>query len=92
MQRGDTSSAAVEVYKLEHLCIKVDIFWFSSHHFLAEFLEVGGALTVMEVIRLRGGQEEAKAEALALLSSIAERGRQFKELLCESYGEWIGCG
>ena len=59
----------------------------SSHHFLAEFLEVGGALTVLEVIGLRGGREGDKAEALRLLACIADRGRQFKELLCESYGE-----
>ena len=57
------------------------------HHFLAEFLEVGGALTVMEVIGMRGGKEGAKAEGLRLLSSIASRGRQYKELLCESFGE-----
>ena len=62
----------------------------SSHHFLAEFLEVGGVLTVVEVIGLQRGREGAKAEALQLLSSIATRGRQFKELLCESYGKvWV---
>lgn len=60
-----------------------------SHHFLAEFLEVGGVLTVIEVIGLQEGREGAKAEALQLLSSIATRGRQFKELLCESYGRLL---
>ena len=62
---------------------------FCRHHFLAEFLEVGGALTVMEVIGQRGGKEGGKAEGLRLLSAIAGRGRQYKELLCESYGEWL---
>lgn len=60
-----------------------------SHYFLAEFLEVGGVLTVIEVIGLQGGREGARAKALRLLSSIATRGRQFKELLCESYGECL---
>ena len=41
----------------------------------------------MEVIGMRGGKEGAKAEGLRLLSSIASRGRQYKELLCESFGE-----
>ena len=57
------------------------------NHFLAEFLEVGGALTVLEVVGLREGREQAKAEGLRLLSVIAGHGRQFKELLCESFGE-----
>ena len=58
------------------------------HRFLAEFLEVGGALTVLEVVGMRGvGGEEGKSEGLRLLSVIASRGRQFKELLCEGYGE-----
>ena len=57
------------------------------NHFLAEFLEVGGALTVLEVVGLREGREHAKAEGLQLLSVIAGHGRQFKELLCESFGE-----
>ena len=47
----------------------------------------------MEVIGLqRGVRESAKCEGLKLLSSIADRGRQFKELLCESFGEnMISC-
>ena len=51
---------------------------------------MGGALTVLEVVGMAGGREEDKAEALRLLACIAERGRQFKELLSESYGE-RGC-
>lgn len=42
---------------------------------------------MVEVIGLQRGREGGKAEALQLLSSIATRGRQFKELLCESYGK-----
>ena len=50
----------------------------------------GRALTVLEVVGLRGGREAGKAEGLRLLSAIADRGRQFKELLCESFGECVG--
>ena len=60
----------------------------NSQHFLAEFLEVGGMLTVLEVVGLRGGSDADKKEALTLLTSIANKGRQYKELLCESYGEY----
>ena len=49
---------------------------------------MGGVLTVLEVVGLRGAREGCKAEALCLLTSIASKGRQYKELLCESYGAW----
>ena len=44
-------------------------------------------LTVLEIVGLRTASEQAKTEAIHLLSSIANKGRQYKELLCESYGE-----
>ena len=43
-------------------------------------------LTLLEIISLQTAKEEDKAEALCLLTSIANKGRQFKELLCESFG------
>ena len=56
------------------------------HKFLAEFLEVGGALTVVEILGVKQARETDKAEALRLLACIAAAGRQYKELVCESYG------
>jgi hypothetical protein len=56
------------------------------HKFLAEFLEVGGALTVVEILGVKQAREADKAEALRLLTCIASAGRQYKELICESYG------
>ena len=35
---------------------------------------------------LNAPNESVKVEALALLSTIAGKGRQYKELLCESFG------
>ncbi|XP_070563308.1 armadillo-like helical domain containing protein 1 [Ptychodera flava] len=58
----------------------------SGHKFLAEFLEVGGVLTVLEILGLKQAKEEDKAQALRLLQSIATAGRKYKELICESYG------
>lgn len=52
-----------------------------------EFLEVGGMLTVLEVVGLKSAKDGDKAEALSLLSITANKGRQYKELICESYGE-----
>ncbi|KAK2138580.1 hypothetical protein LSH36_2776g00005, partial [Paralvinella palmiformis] len=56
------------------------------HKFLAEFLEVGGVLTVLEILGLRQAKEADKAEALRLVTCVANAGRKYKELICESYG------
>ena len=61
----------------------------SRQHFLMEFLEVGGMLTVLEVVGLKSAKDTDKAEALRLLTIITNKGRQYKELVCESYGERI---
>ena len=58
----------------------------SGHHFMAEFLEVGGILTLLEIIGLKQSKEVDKSDALKLLIVIASAGRQYKELICESYG------
>ncbi|XP_033117089.1 armadillo-like helical domain containing protein 1 isoform X3 [Anneissia japonica] len=58
----------------------------SKHKFLSEFMEVGGVLTSLEILGLREGKDEDKAQALQLLMSIASAGRNYKELICESYG------
>ena len=50
----------------------------SSHHFLAEFLEVGGVLTLLEILSLKDGGEAEKREALQLLQSVADAGRKYK--------------
>ena len=57
--------------------------------FLAEFLEVGGVLTVLEILGLMQAKEADKAEALRLLTCIASAGRKYKELICESYGKFM---
>eukprot|EP00794_Sanderia_malayensis_P007752 gene7752-8594_t len=56
------------------------------HKYLAEFLEVGGILTLLEILGLKQVKEEDKAECLKLLSCIAANGRKYKELICESFG------
>ena len=56
------------------------------HKFMAEFLEVGGVLTLLEIIGLKQAQEEDKSIALKNLHYIANAGRKYKELICESYG------
>ena len=57
-----------------------------SRKFLSEFLEVGGLLTVLEVLAVKKASEEDRMEALDLLINLAKTGRQCKELICESYG------
>ena len=46
-------------------------------------------LTLLEIISLRTSKDKDVAEGLRLLTSIADKGRQYKELLCESFGEWF---
>ncbi|XP_059840208.1 armadillo-like helical domain containing protein 1 isoform X3 [Hypanus sabinus] len=58
----------------------------SGHRYLVEVLEVGGLLTLLEILRLKQLQEDAKQEALKLLQIIANAGRKYKEIICESYG------
>jgi len=58
----------------------------SGHKFMAEFMEVGGILTLLEIIGLKQAKEYDKAEALKCLHHIANAGRKYKELICESYG------
>lgn len=58
----------------------------SGQRYLIEFLEVGGILTLLEILGLRQLKEEAKRESIKLLQLVASSGRKFKELICESYG------
>ncbi|CAB1314263.1 unnamed protein product [Coregonus sp. 'balchen'] len=58
----------------------------SNHRYLIEFLEVGGVLTLMEILGQKQTKEEDKAEALRLLQIVSDAGRKYKELVCESYG------
>ncbi|XP_065839387.1 armadillo-like helical domain containing protein 1 [Oscarella lobularis] len=58
----------------------------SGYKFLNEFIEVGGIMTVLEILGLRQAKEEDKAEGLRLLLKVANSGRKYKELICESYG------
>ena len=65
-------------------------FYFSisldSNRYLIEFLEVGGVLTLLEILVLNKIKEEDKKESIKLLQVIANSGRKYKELICESYG------
>ena len=54
--------------------------------FLSEFLEVGGILTLLEILGLKQSKEIDKTQAIILLQCVANSGRKYKELICESYG------
>ncbi|XP_056389122.1 armadillo-like helical domain containing protein 1 [Hyla sarda] len=57
-----------------------------SGRYKAEFVEVGGILTLLEILGLKQLNEEHKMEALKILQVLARAGRKYKELICESYG------
>jgi len=71
---------------LQLQAISVFIAASSGQRFLAEFVEVGGIATVIEILKLPGLSEEDKARATSLLSSVAAAGRHYKEIVCEGYG------
>ncbi|MCJ8734620.1 hypothetical protein PDJAM_G00237360 [Pangasius djambal] len=58
----------------------------SNRRYLMEFLEVGGVMTLLEIISQKQTSEEEKAEALRLLCIVSNAGRKYKEIICESYG------
>ncbi|XP_053092262.1 armadillo-like helical domain containing protein 1 [Pangasianodon hypophthalmus] len=58
----------------------------SNRRYLLEFLEVGGVMTLLEIISQKQIREEEKAEALRLLCIVSNAGRKYKEIICESYG------
>ncbi|XP_069837313.1 armadillo-like helical domain containing protein 1 isoform X2 [Dendropsophus ebraccatus] len=58
----------------------------SGSRYKVEFVEVGGILTLLEILGLKQINEESKMEALRILQVLARAGRKYKELICESYG------
>ncbi|KAL7396260.1 hypothetical protein ABVT39_003123 [Epinephelus coioides] len=57
-----------------------------SDQYLMEFLEDGGALTLLDILSQSQSKEEEKAEALCLLLAISNAGCKYKEIICESHG------
>ncbi|KAM6124160.1 armadillo-like helical domain containing protein 1 [Pterocles gutturalis] len=58
----------------------------SGRRYLIEFLEIGGVLILLEILGLNQLKEEDKRESVKLLQLVADAGRKYKELICESYG------
>lgn len=72
--------------KIQLDAIKVFLSASCGQRYLSEFLEVGGILTVLEILGLKTAKEEDKSAALQLLETISNCGRKYKEVICESYG------
>jgi len=58
----------------------------SGQRYLAEFVEVGGVATVIEILSLPQLPEEDKMRAMRLLMAVAAAGRHYKEIVCEGEG------
>lgn len=50
---------------------------------------MGGVLTVIEILSVKHAKELDKTEALKLLICVASAGRQYKEIICEGYGQQL---
>jgi len=72
--------------KIQLDAIKVFLSASCGQRYLSEFLEVGGILTVLEILGLKTAKEEDKSSAMELLETISNCGRKYKEVICESYG------
>ncbi|NP_001091266.1 uncharacterized protein LOC100037073 isoform X1 [Xenopus laevis] len=73
---------------LSEILLSIGIFLSSSNsnRYSVEFVEDGGILTLLEILGLNNLGEQHKIEALKLLQILAKTGKQYKELVCESYG------
>ncbi|NXI97740.1 ARMD1 protein, partial [Psophia crepitans] len=71
---------------LNKLLKSIGIFLSAASGYLTEFLEIGGVLILLEVLGLNHLTEEDKRESVKLLQLVADTGRKYKELICESYG------
>ncbi|KFP93360.1 Uncharacterized protein C1orf228, partial [Haliaeetus albicilla] len=58
----------------------------SGRRYVIEFLEIGGVMILLEILGLNHLKEEDKRESVKLLQLVADTGRKYKELICESYG------
>ncbi|XP_074764255.1 armadillo-like helical domain containing protein 1 [Athene noctua] len=58
----------------------------NGHRYLLEFLETGGVVILLEILGLNHLKQEDKRESVKLLQLVADSGRKYKELICESYG------
>ncbi|XP_040926531.1 armadillo-like helical domain containing protein 1 isoform X2 [Betta splendens] len=58
----------------------------SHDQYLTEFLEDGGVLTLLDVLRQAQSTEPDRAEALRLLLSVSNAGRRYKVIVCKSQG------
>ncbi|BFY99134.1 hypothetical protein BsWGS_02174 [Bradybaena similaris] len=71
----------------EILCtISVFLSASNGHTFMADFIEAGGTLTLLEIIGFKQAKEINKTQALKCLYNLGNAGRKYKELICECYG------
>lgn len=54
---------------------------------MADFIEAGGTLTLLEIISFKQTKEINKTEAVKCLYNLGNAGRKYKELICECYGK-----
>ncbi|XP_040421892.1 armadillo-like helical domain containing protein 1 isoform X4 [Cygnus olor] len=73
---------------LDKLLKSIGIFLSAAggRRYLIEFLEIGGVMVLLEILGLNHLKEEDKRESVKLLQLVANAGRKYKELICESYG------
>lgn len=64
------------------------IFLSASCHdqYLMNFLEDGGALTLLDILSHSQSKDDDKAGAIKLLLTVSKAGRKYKEIICESHG------
>ncbi|KAG7495111.1 armadillo-like helical domain containing 1 [Solea senegalensis] len=66
----------------------IRVFLSASGHdqYVMEFLEDGGVLSLLDILNHTQSKEEDKTEALRLLLTVSNAGRNYKEIICESNG------
>ena len=80
-------------FALQQQLMAISVFLSAANgtRYLAEFVEFGGLLTILDLLSIRDNHiaEEDKFLALKLLSAIAHSGRFYKEVICSFNGVQI---
>ncbi|OAF70566.1 hypothetical protein A3Q56_01654 [Intoshia linei] len=66
----------------------IKIFFMSTYgnEYIEQFISMGGVLTLLEIVNLKNISENSKQQALLQVLIIGNKGRKYKELICQSYG------
>jgi hypothetical protein len=67
--------------------LKVIALFLSGQKAMTEFIDIGGTLTLLDILNQDVSKTTDRREALVVLNLIASSGRRYKELICSDAGK-----